>query len=657
MKKKIKLLSLKPLKSGKKKYIAEFQVTTKDGKKSIRNTKFGAKGMSDYTIHKDIKRRNRYIKRHIDDLRTNDPTRAGFLSMYVLWNKKTFKASLADYKRRLNIYNKTGKFPRLIPGSSLKSKFGNQFGTKSILKDPTIGKSKGKNTKSLIKKNILFKPDQNLEEIRYYDDLQNPTPLKKITYQSQKTKNIKPASIKKYTNEEQKIINKIIKLNEQFNKDFFIYEDRIIDNYSFLKDDNKIHTLLCILYILKKMYKKNIKYEIIKKFIITNRNFVNYYKCEIDIILELIEDNYYIKSIINEFKKIQDKKLKLIAELKIIKDNNSFGRVYLYPFLVDKTRFRDLPPDIIQRIEEELQISDIINQYKSYRDKKQVFKLITNLLGERLNDNQNEYIFDWDPSDEQSVEWLYEASKLLTKKDLSVLYWKEAISNFIVGFAELGQYPTFGSHIQYQNYELSEKYIIILLNKVSFNPPINLLTDETPFYDREDILEYFNIISENNYGKNKKKKIKDTKKSKAPDNVKNPKLYLKIKAKIQKDVKAKNRRWGAYDSGRLVREYKQSGGKYSGTKVTKVTKKSKTSSIKSSNLDRWYREKWIDACAWPKRKSCGRTKASIKSKVTYCRPSKVIDSNTPKTVQELTKAQIKKRCAKKSKNPKKIIRK
>ena len=43
---------------------------------------------------------------------------------------------------------------------------------------------------------------------------------------------------------------------------------------------------------------------------------------------------------------------------------------------------------------------------------------------------------------------------------------------------------------------------------------------------------------------------------------------------------------------------------------------------------RWYREKWIDACVWPKRKSCGRTKATIKSKVTYCRPSKVVDKKT-----------------------------
>jgi hypothetical protein len=491
MKNKIKLLSIKKLKSGQKKYIAEFEITTKDGKKRKKSTKFGAKGMSDYTIHKDTERRNRYIKRHTKDLRTNDPTRAGFLSMYILWNKKSYKSSLADYKRRLNTYNKTSKFPKSISGSSLKSKFGN---------------------------------------------------------------------FEKFTN------STVIKNVNKYN-----------DFYNFGNKGNKSKSI-----------------------------------------------------------------------------TNSFGRVYLYPFLVDKTRFRNLPPDIIQKIEEQLQISDIINQYKTYREKKQVFISITNELGARQTDNPNENIFDWDPSDEQSVEWLEQASKLLTKKDLNEMYWREAISNFIVGFGETHNLYSPG---QNSNYDKSEKYMTILLNKVGFNPPINHLTDETPFYDREDVLEYFYIVEENNFGKTKGGTKRGTKKgtkiskTKVPDNVKNPKLYLKIKAKIQKDVKAKKRRWGAYDSGRLVREYKQAGGKYSGTK------KSKTSSKKSSNLDRWYREKWIDACAWPKRKSCGRTKASIKSKVTYCRPSKIIDSNTPKTVQELTKTQIKKRCAKKSKNPKKIIRK
>ena len=124
MKDKIKLKSIKPLRSGNKKYVAEFEITKSNGKKRKKSTKFGAKGMSDYTKHKDNERRDRYISRHKKDLRTNDPTRAGYLSMYILWNKKTFKASLADYKRRLNTYNKTGKFPKAIPGSALKNKFG-----------------------------------------------------------------------------------------------------------------------------------------------------------------------------------------------------------------------------------------------------------------------------------------------------------------------------------------------------------------------------------------------------------------------------------------------------------------------------------------------------------------------------------------------------
>ena len=133
--------------------------------------------------------------------------------------------------------------------------------------------------------------------------------------------------------------------------------------------------------------------------------------------------------------------------------------------------------------------------------------------------------------------------------------------------------------------------------------------------------------------------------SKIPDNVKDPKLYQQVKTKIKRAVKKKGRRWGAYDSGRLVQEYKKLGGKYSG-------KKSKS----SSDLNRWYKEKWIDACSWPKIKSCGRTKNKIKSNVTYCRPSKIVDSKTPKTVQDLTKVQIKRRCKRKNKNPMKIIR-
>ena len=71
-----------------------------------------------------------------------------------------------------------------------------------------------------------------------------------------------------------------------------------------------------------------------------------------------------------------------------------------------------------------------------------------------------------------------------------------------------------------------------------------------------------------------------------------------------------------------------------------------------TNLDRWYKEKWVDACAWPKRKPCGRKTAE---KIAYCRPSVKVDSKTPKLVQELTKTQIKSRCAKKKRSPMKRI--
>jgi hypothetical protein len=105
----IKLISIKKSTKSGKKFTATFEVS---GKR--RTIHFGADGYKDFTMHKDSKRRARYIKRHLKDLKTNDPTRAGYLSMYVLWNKKSLKASISDYRKRISIFNKTGKFPKKI---------------------------------------------------------------------------------------------------------------------------------------------------------------------------------------------------------------------------------------------------------------------------------------------------------------------------------------------------------------------------------------------------------------------------------------------------------------------------------------------------------------------------------------------------------------
>jgi hypothetical protein len=50
---------------------------------------FGQENADDYTITKDKEQRDRYRKRHKKDLDTKDPTRAGYLSYYLLWNKPT----------------------------------------------------------------------------------------------------------------------------------------------------------------------------------------------------------------------------------------------------------------------------------------------------------------------------------------------------------------------------------------------------------------------------------------------------------------------------------------------------------------------------------------------------------------------------------------
>ena len=69
-----------------------------------KTTHFGAAGMQDYTQHHDKERRERYRERHRKDLETGDPTRAGFLSYYLLWGDSTsFDANLASYRRRFGL--------------------------------------------------------------------------------------------------------------------------------------------------------------------------------------------------------------------------------------------------------------------------------------------------------------------------------------------------------------------------------------------------------------------------------------------------------------------------------------------------------------------------------------------------------------------------
>jgi hypothetical protein len=74
-----------------------------DGKKSIH---FGAKGMSDFTIHKDPERKERYLQRHKgmgEDW--SNPLTAGFYATNMLWNKPSLTESIRDTNRRFKNIN------------------------------------------------------------------------------------------------------------------------------------------------------------------------------------------------------------------------------------------------------------------------------------------------------------------------------------------------------------------------------------------------------------------------------------------------------------------------------------------------------------------------------------------------------------------------
>ena len=245
--------------------------------------------------------------------------------------------------------------------------------------------------------------------------------------------------------------------------------------------------------------------------------------------------------------------------------------------------------------------------------KRKLLTMIEDMMNDEQDDGNYEAMFYL--SDEEHFELILLAYYTLNKNDVKINNPDQETWLYLINGLKDSLHMINPNQTEHQKKisAMSKKYINKLLVKLE-------LTD--------------NNIS--NFGK-----------SKIPDNVINKKLYSKIKTKIQKEVKRKKRRWGAYDSGRLVKQYKADGGKY------KKNSRSSSSSS-SSELNRWYKEKWIDACKWPKKSPCGRSQS--KKGITYCRPSVRINSKTPKTIQEYSKKEIKSKCDRKKKNGLKIIR-
>lgn len=91
-------------------------VITKSNKKDkkydaiINNKKtisFGATGYSDYTMHKDPERKERYIARHKKNEQwgKNGVVTAGWLSRFILWEKPTLKSAIENANKKYGDIN------------------------------------------------------------------------------------------------------------------------------------------------------------------------------------------------------------------------------------------------------------------------------------------------------------------------------------------------------------------------------------------------------------------------------------------------------------------------------------------------------------------------------------------------------------------------
>lgn len=627
----IKVVKLKKLKTGNKKYEITFE---KNGKKYIR--KFGAAGMSDFTIHKDRERRERYISRHKKDLKTGDPMKPGYLSMYILWNKPTLKASLADYKRRLNVYNRTGKFPKGITGSK-KLSFGaaDPCSAEALTNLP-------EDVQQLIKQQcaagIIQGVGKKMDPKRSLFEALKIRGLQRYQNAAKRTKNPR---------ENMHFINQLWTNLDPVNDFTARWLTRA--SKTLIKSDFDFKT-------------RNFWWKVIENQIVVMTEieedgdpseglppgeYIYYEKCQSAIMVILNKVGYRITDDdIDEG--WADDALRFWRG----KRTNTFGKkktLFGAPIPFEETSMNILPGDIQNIIQRDVSSSDIQRIQRGRNVRKIPANMMTKKFLKQLlwrmnaNYESSEYATEqmtsnygepWlvlNPARRETAQWLNYAADILTAQDFDTDdLWYHCIEHIVDEYIDMDpDVNTYQGDVA-ANLTASEDNLEIILAKMGYYIDF----DHPRWYQNAYTWLTEEYATGNAFGKKNK-----TGGSLIPSNVVNKKLYASIKAKIKRSIKG--RRWGAYDSGRLVREYKAKGGTYHGYKG-------------KTDLSRWYKEKWVDACAWPKRKPCGR---KTKSSIAYCRPSKKVDSKTPKLVQKLTKSQLKTRCAKKKRNPMKRITK
>ena len=96
------LIKVEPSKKPTKKYNAVFRMP----ENKFKTVSFGSPSMEDYLQHKDLERRDRYLKRAKNQLKTGNPLKPSYLSYYWSWSgfKQEGKPT-TNKKKLIQLYN------------------------------------------------------------------------------------------------------------------------------------------------------------------------------------------------------------------------------------------------------------------------------------------------------------------------------------------------------------------------------------------------------------------------------------------------------------------------------------------------------------------------------------------------------------------------
>jgi len=74
-----------------------------------RHVDFGAQGYSDFTMHKDPRRKQLYITRHERRENWSDILTPGFWSRWLLWEKPSLEKAISFVERKFRVHIVRGK--------------------------------------------------------------------------------------------------------------------------------------------------------------------------------------------------------------------------------------------------------------------------------------------------------------------------------------------------------------------------------------------------------------------------------------------------------------------------------------------------------------------------------------------------------------------